>query len=702
MEKSVVVNRINPTERMRSAGAVFGRITLFLIYATCLLLTLASTIPRFRWLTEPYAGEQYDFLRMTTRHLPDLGISPTLYATIGISTELLAIGLPLALATFIFIRLPRSLYPQFCAVMLVATAFTTHYPIDAIKFDYPILIPTESTLQAWAILSGAIFMFTFPSGRFEPRWLWLLIIPKAALLLYFLIFPDTPGNYLQAELAWQRPQFAFFEITTSFLIGFIAQLYRYFKISTAIEQQQTKWLILGVGVSFAGWMVRNIAMGDGNLDSATVVLLIWVGSFVLLARPLALGVAITRYRLWDIDRLVSLTIVYTGLIVTIIGIYVVSIAGFQQLLGTQSPLSGGIALVIAALLFQPLRDRLQQLASRYLFGERDDPTKVLNALGQRLETVVDSAEILPTVVDTLTKSLRIPYAAITMREGSSHTIAAEQGTPTAHSLTLPLLYQGASVGELRVAQRSDIDPFNARDHELLETVAKQTSAAVRAIQLTRDLQRSRLNLVTTREEERRRLRRDLHDGLGPTLAAQMFRIGAIRNNLEKNPARSLELLNGLEKAINGTLTDVRRVVYALRPPLLDQLGLLGAVNNFAGSHSAGFKLHLDLPEALPPLNAATEVAAFRIVQTALDNVAQHANAQHCTLSLSAENNYLIVQISDDGRGMPPDVTIGVGLVSMRERTEELGGTFTTGSNQPSGTIIHAAIPIETDLEHADD
>ncbi len=220
-------------------------------------------------------------------------------------------------------------------------------------------------------------------------------------------------------------------------------------------------------------------------------------------------------------------------------------------------------------------------------------------------------------------------------------------------------------------------------------------------QLAEDLQRSRRQIVTTRAEEQRRLSHDLHDGLGPTLAAQIFRVGAIRNNLHKDLDKSAELLIGLERAIDGTLADVRRLVYDLRPPMLDQLGLRGAITHFAGSYDAVFTIELDLADDMPLLNAATEVAAFRIVQTAVDNVAQHAEATHCTVSLSAEAGQLNLAISDNGVGIAPGRLNGVGLTSMCERSEELDGTFEVRAHKPSGTAIVVSLPIHIESEFDD-
>jgi len=219
-------------------------------------------------------------------------------------------------------------------------------------------------------------------------------------------------------------------------------------------------------------------------------------------------------------------------------------------------------------------------------------------------------------------------------------------------------------------------------------------ASERALeQLNNNLKISRQKIVTAREEERRRLRRDLHDGLGPTLAAQIFRIGVARNMLEKTPAKTAVMLTELERDIDQTLSDVRRLVYGLRPPLLDQFGLVGAISDFVRQQEERIPINLSLADQLPPLNAAVEVAIFRIFQTALDNVIKHANATICMIRLRSEGDELMLIIEDDGVGLPKDVTEGVGLTSMRERAEELSGTFHVTPRHPQGTYLQVAIPL---------
>jgi signal transduction histidine kinase len=228
-----------------------------------------------------------------------------------------------------------------------------------------------------------------------------------------------------------------------------------------------------------------------------------------------------------------------------------------------------------------------------------------------------------------------------------------------------------------------------------------------ALQLSADLQRSRERLVTAREEERRRLRRDLHDGLGPRLAAQTLKVGSARSLYPQDPAAADALLAGLETDIEAALTDIRRLVYDLRPPALDELGLVGAVRETAAQYGEnGLSISLRTPERLPILPAAVEVAAYRIVQEALTNVVRHAHAGSCLIRLSL-NDVLELEITDDGVGLPADRRAGVGLSSMRERAAELGGTCLIEPAPSGGVRVLARLPLPkrdepTDAQGNDD
>jgi signal transduction histidine kinase len=240
------------------------------------------------------------------------------------------------------------------------------------------------------------------------------------------------------------------------------------------------------------------------------------------------------------------------------------------------------------------------------------------------------------------------------------------------------------------------------DRHLLENIAHQAGMAVHAVNLTVDLQRSRQRLVTTREEERRRLRRDLHDGLGPNLASQGLKLAAVKQLLEKNPTAAIPFLDQVMEQNKSTVADVRRLVYGLRPPALDELGLVAAIRDHVAGMDGKSTLQIEItepPDGLPPLSAAVEVAAYRIVLEALTNVIRHAQASRCSIRFSVSHNgasnVLGIEIQDDGKGMPEAHRAGVGLRSMRERAEEIGGTCMIDSNASEGTCVSVKVPLIT-------
>jgi signal transduction histidine kinase len=258
-----------------------------------------------------------------------------------------------------------------------------------------------------------------------------------------------------------------------------------------------------------------------------------------------------------------------------------------------------------------------------------------------------------------------------------------------------LVYQGEAVGQLILAPRVGDATFSAADRRLLDDIAHQAGVAVHALRLTADLQRSRERLVTAREEERRRLRRDLHDGLGPQLATQTLKLEAARDLVMSDPNRASDLLSGLIADSLNAIADIRRLVYALRPPALDELGLISAVREQAAQYGSDqLAITLDAPERLPALPAAVEVAAYRIVQEALTNVVKHACARTCTVQIQllgqGMHRTLSLEVRDDGVGLPAQPRAGIGLNSMRERAGELGGELTMNSGR--GTRVSAYLP----------
>lgn len=492
--------------------------------------------------------------------------------------------------------------------------------------------------------------------------------------------------------------------------GIYAQVYRFRNVSTPEERQQTKWVVFGLGLWFAWIFISSIPymiflnQPEGTPVPLTIrfmALMWWVSMNIV---PISLTLSVMRYRLWDIDLVLNRTLVYGSLTAIVVAIYVLIVGGLGMVFQAQgSLLVALVATGLIAVLFQPIRAMVQQGVNRLVYGDRDDPVAALTRLGRRLEGTLAAEDVIPTLVESVAETLKLPYSAIGLEGNAGYHIAAEYGIPTADVMDFPLTYQSETVGRLLVAPRSPTESFNPADMSLLRDLARQAGAAVHSVQLTQDLQRSRQQLVTAREEERRRLRRDIHDGLGPSLAAHMLAIGSARAALTTDPGEADQLLAQLEVNLESTLNEIRRLVYNLRPPELDQLGLVGALTRYASQYNNGagsddprlkndFTIRVQASDTIPALPAAVEVAAYRITQEAVNNVVRHAQARTCEVNLDF-SDALLVTIRDDGVGLPEIVEAGVGLASMRERALELGGTCKVISGPGTGTRIQAVLPL---------
>jgi signal transduction histidine kinase len=279
------------------------------------------------------------------------------------------------------------------------------------------------------------------------------------------------------------------------------------------------------------------------------------------------------------------------------------------------------------------------------------------------------------------------------REGEDH-LAASFGEPVNELLSFPLVYHGERIGKLQLARRAPHEQFSDADLRLIESIAHQAGAAAQTVRLHAELLRSRTQIVNEREDERLRIRRDLHDELGPLLASQGLKLAAARQIIRTRPERAESLVDDIIQQSQQTVADVRRLVHGLRPPALDQLGLVEAVRDLLRNQESGLRFDVFAPAGgLPTLPAAVEVNAYRIVLEALNNAGKHAQAGQCTVKFGFETGTLEICIEDDGVGMPQEYRAGVGLRSMRARAEEIGGELHIEPLVPHGTQLIARLPL---------
>ncbi|HET7035209.1 MAG TPA: histidine kinase [Thermomicrobiaceae bacterium] len=564
----------------------------------------------------------------------------------------------------------------------------------------------------WLGLAAGAFGFSlfplllFPSGRLPDRrsfaLAWLVGLLDTLLVLFLLTGNTYPPGFSDIYERVPNPMALSHPLGDPGLIILalgiclvlaIALLLGRFRRSSGLERQQYKWVVLEmflVVVAFVGDFLARGFIQRSILFNITGPLL----DLSIALIPVAMGVAILRYHLWDVDVVISRTLVYLTLTVCVAGIYVLVVGWFStRLRGSDDLLASLVATGIIAVLFQPLRERIQRQVNRRLFGERDEPYAAISRLGRRLEATFAPQAVLPVIAATVRESLKLPYAAIVIDEARGQRLTAESGTSIPDPVRLPLSYQGDPVGELLMAPRARGEAFSLADRHLLEDLARQAGIAVHAVRLTRELQRARERLVETREEERRRLRRDLHDGLGSQLVALHLQWGALPSLIAHDQAAAQAEVAELRGQLRQAIASVRTLVHDLRPPSLDELGLLVSLRERARQFGAdNLVVESDLPETLPSLPAAVEVAVYRIAEEALTNVAKHARAHRCRLRLTRDDGLTLV-VEDDGIGIAPDAPAGVGLRSMRERAEELGGRFSLGPRPGGGTRLVIHLPV---------
>ncbi|TCC61082.1 sensor histidine kinase [Kribbella pittospori] len=564
-----------------------------------------------------------------------------------------------------------------------------------------------SRFGAFLLLGLPLLILLFPDGKLPTArlWRWLSVVSLALTVLLPLLLLVAPvavmERYHNAALppevsrlsldpfsvglsysTWEPIlQVAYAGVLASLVVPFAVTVHRY-RTATRERRAQIRWLMWAA-------LVDLIVLIIPFENPPEVVAILFAGSIALTSA--AIVVAVTKHRLYDVDRLLSATFLYGVLAALVVGVDLAVFAIAGGVLGERD--AALVAIAVVAVVYAPLRVRLWQWVRRLVRGSRDDPYATMSTLAERLESAADPDEQLRAVTRTLAEAFRLPYVRVELERPGGRLAIVEHGRESGPTHALPVGYRGESVGRL-VFCRGDGTALSERDQRLLGDLVRQAAAAARASELSTELQQSRSRLVAAREEERRRIRRDLHDSLGPSLGAVALRIETARNLAASAPADADRMLDQATTEVAAALADVRRLVHDLRPPALDELGLVRAIEQQAERFRLGGLAVSVAADPLGSLPAGVEVAAYRIASEALTNVARHAEASRCDIVLRLEESTLELSVTDDGVGIGEEVHAGVGMLSVRERAAELGGVCSVTCPAGGGTVVQVRLPLD--------
>jgi signal transduction histidine kinase len=536
------------------------------------------------------------------------------------------------------------------------------------------------------------FVLVFPSPGAvldrRPRLVTLVyVVPLALHALDAAVSSAGDASSLEAVGAWSTPRLEALVVVATVAVP----LLRLRRTTDPVARRQLRLVglqLLGSGVAyFVVFALPSMLGGDPVLPTSFASATFW-------PFPVVLAVAVLRFDLFEIRLVAHRSLLYAALTAAVVGLYAAVVALVSAATGEHGGLlASAVAAGVVAVAIQPLRRWLHRAAGQLVYGAVAEPYEVLAQLGHRLEDRAHPGAVLDAAVSTVAASLSRPYAAIEVEGGE---VVASAGSAPQATTSVPLVHQRAEIGRLVVGLRHEGEQLGPAEERLLADLAAHIGAALASTRLAVDVQRSRERLVAALEEERRRVGRDLHDGLGPRLAAASMKLEAADRLAQRDLDAGLALQGEVRADLQRAIGEVRRLVHGLRPTALDQLGLVAALQEQANRLSGreGHDLCIVVEGRVPDLPAAAEVAAYRIASEAMTNAARHAGAGEVRVRFDAGDDDLVVEVEDDGRGMPDPVPAGIGLTSMHERAAELGGAVMIEPAPGGGTRVVARLPLE--------
>lgn len=663
----------------------FATLCISLLTALILWYSLQANFTVYNTICVNASGNclfngQLTFNQTDSLHL--VGLSLFQYSLLKVSIDFLQASGCLVIGWILLWKSPHNPVSLFAGIILLARGLEfSIYNLQLLEPEHWFIFSFIEFLSSLYI----VFFYIYPDGKLHS------LLTKSLSIAWVLISIGRvwlPGSYLD-PFTW--PAF----VETAGWIGFhlsalFVMISNYRLSRNKQEKQQIKWLIYGLFVTLIA--ITSIAIVENiNTPELPVIISNILINFLLaiaaLFLPVSILIAVLYYYLWNIDLIIRKTFVYSTLITISVSFYMIIVGTLNTLLQTQS--NYFVSLFAAGLLavtFQPLQQKTDQSIQKVIYGTREEPYQVFTQLGRQYE--YDAAEnkdsFISSILETILDSWKLPYAAIKFKNEEGTEVEKHLGNKAAFLEVIPLIFQKERIGTVIIGSH---DPFTKKDKKLLPDLAHHVSMAVYAHLITQEIVSSRNQILFAREEERRKLRKELHDGVGPTLAT--IKLLAEAAQYSTNP---YELLEQIQFQTQNALSTIREIVEALRPSEIDQLGLCHALEKFIHQiETAGIQAEFVVPDSFPKLPAAVEIALYRITQEAVHNVIKHSASNYCLVNLEV-NDYVILRIQDNGKGFTIPVAKGVGLDSMQERAVENGGTLEVQSVLNQGTSITAKFP----------
>jgi signal transduction histidine kinase len=472
------------------------------------------------------------------------------------------------------------------------------------------------------------------------------------------------------------------------VLGVVLFVLRYRRASPH-DRTRMRWPLVSVAVGATGILANLLPGVPGTV--ADVVVVTALASF-----PVTVLVGIRRHRLLDVDLVLSRTLVYAVLSAAITLVYGVGVGALGLAAGARVDVQTAVVVtIVTAVLFQPARQRLERLADRLVRGRRREGYPLLRELGSRLEQDVSISDVADAVVGTVASGLRPRWIRLCLADADGRwRDAAVRGSPREDDVALSavLTHGDAHIGTLECGPPSS-GGWTDEDRDLLATLCRSAALAVHRARLTADLAASRARLVQAQDAERRRIERDLHDGVQQHLVALMAALEVARIQLSDDPLGTAETLRRAQDVARDAHRAVRGLARGIRPPILGDRGLVAAVESQLSM--LPLDVQIDADPCLREQRFAPEVesAAYFLVTEALTNVAKHAGNARVRIRIRVDESALLVDVVDDGAGFAGNGrgTTG-GLSGLRDRVEALGGRFVIDAAPGRGTALHAVLP----------